>query len=181
MESVSTLVDDSSDDTFSAQDFRSSAEAGSWGSERDTSYHSFEEEAYSSLGPSSMSFEGSIPNLVNVNSEDDVFSASDIMEDTLSIPDDTSNKQLLAKVNDDPTLTLFERQNPSTELRAALRSISGTDEIGSKPNRKVLNALSKRGGNQRLRFEYLGMFPFQNVAEMLMSRGSRKRWQNQWK
>jgi DNA topoisomerase-3 len=173
VKSDSSAVDNANDDTFSAQDFRSSAEAGSWGSERDTSYHSFEEEAYSSLDHVSVSNGEKIPNLVTLNAEDDtVFGADGIMEEPLSVPDDASTEQTLAKANDDPTHTLFERQNPSTELRSALKSISGTDKIGSKPNRKVLNALSKRGGNQRLRFEYLGMFPFHNVAEMLMSKGA---------
>lgn len=145
-------------ETFSEQDFRSSADAGSWGSERDTTYHSFDEEAYSSL-----------------DSRNGPMSASrSINETTVSGNINSAARSVIDEEKGSSSRVPFARQEPSKDLLAALKRIMGTERIGKKPNHRALAALSKRGANQRLRFEYLGMFPFDSVSEMLMSRGSQR-------
>ena len=161
-------------ETFSTQDFRSSADAGSWGSERDKSYHSFDEEAYSSLD-----IEASLMNQSKLDGKQDGVPVDESPAN--NVFDRIRNSENMSG-DEKPTVAerscwlsrSFERQKPSYELCAALRRIDGTDKIGNKPNRKVLTALSKRGGDQRLRFEYLGMFPFDEVSAFFMSRESER-------
>lgn len=63
----------------------------------------------------------------------------------------------------------FKRDRPSRKLIAALEKITGSSEIGEEPDSKVLSSLSRGGNDQRLRFEYLGMFPLANVTDILIS------------
>jgi len=169
--------DDSSNEMFSAQDFRSSADAGSWGSERDTSYHSFDEEAYSSLDIDTTSLvDGAAVDSAELGGgvvvgEGPVDTTVDGQGESTDIR--AAQEPLLANKKISSVHAPFERQTPSAELCATLQRISGSEKIDAKPNRKVLSALSKRGGNRCLRFEYLGMFPFDDVADFLMSKGGK--------
>ncbi|CAB9507569.1 dependent RNA helicase [Seminavis robusta] len=157
--------------SFSEQDFRSSAVAGSWGSERDTSYHDFDDDAYSSL-------EAVGDNLL----EESLDGEEELGDDNL--PSDHGVRGIdlvLDSENDqDPALDpgsmeqapAFERQRPSKKLLEFLKRLDGTNKIGPSPRPDVLSKLSQRGGSdQCLRFEYLGMFPFEEVSELLMNRG----------
>ena len=150
-----------SDDTFSQQDFRSSADAGSWGAERDTSYHDFDDDAYKSLDADSVSMDVL---------EDESISAADTESTALSSDD-------VEMLDDQDTLisssTPFKRQQPSRKLRETLKLLSGSEEIGDidEPHANILRKLSERGSDQLTRFEYLGMFPFEGVSDFLMSKG----------
>jgi len=159
---------------FTGQDFRSSAKAGSWGSERDTSFYSFDEEAYSSLEMSDTSItvvEESVSSTqFNIESTDSV-------ESNQLVKDDTSQIEEVAAVATRQTEVLpFTRPSISRELKDALRRITGSLELSEIPRREVLNALSKKGADQRLRFEYIGSFPFESVVELLSRKDSK--WNN---
>ena len=171
---------------FSGQDFRSSAAAGTWGAERDTSYRSFDEDAYRSLDESLSSTEvsesieressestgyenGIIGKQELVVSQDDT---SDCMPDKSLHLGEGSTKRLDPV---DSSSRHSERAKPSGQLRNAMKRISGSNSMGEKPDGKLFTALSKRGENQRLRFEYLGLFPFSDVADLLKPRCSLNR------
>lgn len=168
---------------YSGQDFRSSAEAGSWGSERDKSYHSFDEEAYSDPGAALFS---------NVRSQgsNDVGSADNPKFDQGKLndcdgvrgnesrtdcaeKDESSNGNDFAEVRPGHTgrsdlKHAFQRPTPSDELLALLYNLTGSNEIRETPREDVWLALS-RNFDQKLKFEYLGMFPFETVVGLLTS------------
>jgi superfamily II DNA/RNA helicase/DNA topoisomerase IA len=146
--------DDATDSLFSAQDFRRDAEHGSWGAGRDTSYHEFDEEAYGSL--------------LDVSKE--VSQQPEAIRKFSPGNDDTSSIERSPFVNED---SFFERQNPSSELLNKLKSEIGDTFISQTPNRGFLQSLSK-GDNQYLRFEYLGLFPFPEVFNLLRSQQNKK-------
>ena len=168
----------SSEGVFSGQDFRSSADPGSWGSERDTAYHGFEEEAYSSLEASDSSFTleeyASSTEVVVGDGTSSVKLESSMQQEVVVDADDVEMDQ----ENESPGIPAAEplplaRPLVSKELKAALRRITGSAELSETPRRDVLNALSKKGADQKLRFEYIGMFPFEVIAELLSSRRNR--------
>jgi DNA topoisomerase III len=150
------------DDKYSGQDFRSSAAAGTWGSERDTSYHDFDKDAYSDLEPVSVDLHSSADD----EHEDLSISDDDLSEDSYESDDYADYETEVPSATAPPA---FERQLPSAELKRALGS--ATLEA---PTLKTYSLLS-RSNNQRLKFEYLGMFPFEDAAEILGSRN--KKWQ----
>ena len=164
-------------DQFSVQDFRSRAETGSWGSERDKSYHAFDNEAYRSL-------DGIVTTDTEESSTDDDDDDDDDALDAGTDTESTTGMDPVSLGSVDPrkldearfpavtntaTQPVFVRQEPSKELRQALRDMTGSENVADKPSRKILTAISKRGADQRLRFEYLGMFPFAEVSELLVS------------
>jgi len=178
-EGSTSSLSSSSEGVFSGQDFRSSADPGSWGSERDTAYHGFEEEAYSSLEASDSSF-----TLEEYASSTEVV----VGDRTRSVKVESSMQQQELVMDDDDVEMDQENESPgipaaeplplarplvSKELKAALRRITGSAELSETPNRDVLHALSKKGADQKLRFEYIGMFPFELIAELLSSRRNR--------
>ena len=141
--------------SFSAQDFRKDAEAGSWGAGRDTSYHAFDDEAYGKLD------EVSADALKQVSLE------SETNDDELIEADQLDNNNLDHELNRNK-VEPFHPQSPSKALRARLRQQNGRDELGDTPDRPFYHSLSK-GNDQILKFEYLGMFPFDQVKELLVS------------
>jgi len=143
-------------DKFSAQDFRRSAEEGSWGAQRDTSYKAFDDEAYSEFDPSAISV-GEVNEYGDQNSENNQEAKEEMQRD-------------FQEANTAEPIMAFKRENPSKKLSIELEKINGGKEIGDTPNEKALSALSRRGSDQRLHFEYLGMFQFEHVAEHLMAR-----------
>ena len=142
---------------FIGQDFRSKATAGSWGSERDTSFVAFDDEAYRSLDD----FDATIETSDDDTELETVSSSNEVLD---MLPEDEANKVLLPLV----------RQKPSKGLIEALERITGSKEVNRKPEKRILDALSKRGSNQRLRFEYLGMFEFDEVVDMLLSQRNKR-------
>jgi DNA topoisomerase-3 len=156
--------DDDSNDEFIGQDFRKDALTGSWGSERDIAYHSFDEEAYSSLD------EFDLPSIFSIDGpaeEDTVETDSPIDHQSGSFLEDF----IKSTKSEDASSLSSRRQRVSDDLRDALKQVANSDEIGDVPDRKVLSSLSNKGSDQRLRFEYMGMFPFEEVAELLGTNG----------
>ena len=140
-------------DEFSQQDFRRTAAKDSYGQGKDTAYRNFEEEAYAS------DLEG-IANISisELEQDDDTeMTSSDSSISDFSDEDDDIDTVI------DAAVTSFERKQPSQQLLNAV----GQDPIGDTPDKSVLNSLSK--GGQQLRFEYLGLFPFEMVSPLLMS------------
>eukprot|EP00980_Cylindrotheca_fusiformis_P023988 scaffold11292_cov116-Cylindrotheca_fusiformis.AAC.2 len=60
-------------------------------------------------------------------------------------------------------------KKPSRKLTEILSRTTGTATLGDKPSKEALSVLSK-SGDPRLRFEYIGRFPFPLVAPLLQSR-----------
>jgi len=150
--SLATQVDSGSDDDvhneeFSQQDFRRTAAEGSYGVGKDTSYRSFEDDAYSDDLDVDMS---------------DIVSDENFDIDEQNLADDQS------PVEDD--LVTSERIPPSEELLRAIADINGST-ISDMPDKAVLNALSR--SSQKLRFEYIGLFPFQDISPLLMTSSSK--------
>ena len=150
--SLATQADSGSDDDvhneeFSQQDFRRTAAEGSYGVGKDTSYRSFEDDAYSDDLDVDMS---------------DIVSDENFDIDEQNLADDQS------PVEDD--LVTSERIPPSEELLRAIADINGST-ISGMPDKAVLNALSR--SSQKLRFEYIGLFPFQDISPLLMTSSSK--------
>jgi hypothetical protein len=140
---VNRSEDDVHNEEFSHQDFRRTAIEGSYGVGKDTSYRSFEDDAYS---------------------DDLDLDISDIaMDDDF----DTDEQNLVdeQKLVEDEMAT-FKRIQPSEELKRAVADINGST-VSDTPDKAVLNALSKI--SQKLRFEYIGLFPFQAISPLLMT------------
>jgi len=149
--SLTTQVDSGSDDDvhneeFSQQDFRRTAAEGSYGVGKDTSYRSFEDDAYS---------------------DDLDVDMSDVSDENFDI-DEQNLADDQSPVEDD--LVTSERIPPSEELLRAIADINGST-ISDMPDKAVLNALSRR--SQKLRFEYIGLFPFQDISPLLMTSSSK--------
>ena len=136
-------------DEFSQQDFRRTAAEGSYGMGKDNSYRNFEDEAYSSDLDAVRDIEGEAVLTTELT-------VSDHLEDEI----DTEIEAAIDVVKS------FERKQPSKQLLKALTEISGSNVIADTPDKAIIDALSKRG--QMLRFEYLGLFPFNEVSQFLM-------------
>lgn len=151
--SFSTQVDSESDDDthneeFSEQDFRRTAAEGSYGAGKDTSYHAFEDDAYN---------------------DDLDFDISDIAPNDDKFDIDEQNLAHEQNQVEDELVTTKRIRLPSKELVKAVADINGST-IGDMPVKTILDALSKR--SQRLRFEYIGLFEFQDIAPLLMTSSS---------
>jgi DNA topoisomerase IA len=143
-------------DNFSGQDFRRTAVEGSYGAGRDTSYRSFDDEAYSN--------ESLIDEKVDlIENEDEATILDSGSNFNESVDCDVEMETTLSSRSDS-----FRREAPSKSLVETFRRISGDKEIGNQPDERVLQSLSKKGSDQRLRFEYLGMFSFDIVSPFLM-------------
>ena len=148
---------------FTGQDFRRTAVEGSYGAGRDTSYRSFDEEAYSSGSDASVS------STFTAATEKETIAEDDGMESEF---EEGSIEESIDE-NDIDVAASFQRQRPSRRLLEAIKQFTGSTEIGDVPDKSLLDSLSKRGrGNQKLRFEYLGMFPFDAISPFLMSQSS---------
>ncbi|KAL9189564.1 hypothetical protein ACHAXT_009239 [Thalassiosira profunda] len=141
---------DVTNDEFSHQDFRRTAAKDSYGLGKDDSYRDFEEEAYSTNTGTSAAIEQD----VSEDSDDDSSISASLDGEVEAIDDDD----------------IFERKEPSKKLTQALVEISGTSDARENPDKSILDALAKR--SQVLRFEYIGLFPFYLISEMLMTRSS---------
>ena len=171
--SSSLSLDDnenSSMERFTGQDFRSKAAAGSWGSERDTSFVAFDDEAYSSLD--------SLDEIDATGNDDTIQSDGSSVCDQISSDhtmDEQSNEEISERLVDGNPLDLpLLRQKQSKELRETLHQISGSKQVKDEPEKRVLDSLSKRGSNQRLRFEYLGIYEFDAVSALLSNQRSNR-------
>mmetsp|Transcript_13507 Transcript_13507/g.32873 ORF Transcript_13507/g.32873 Transcript_13507/m.32873 type:complete len:1427 (+) Transcript_13507:71-4351(+) len=161
---VQTIQSDTEEDVsdvYSGQDFRRDASAGSWGSGRDTSYHAFDEEAYSRFDDVSMAM-SDVPKQSSSKSEDR--SEDKVMQ----LPDNEANMKIFSSGS-----RVLERQQPSEALLDLTKRHTGRDDIGIKPNPQVLRDLSKQH-DQKLKFEYLGLFDFADVANLLGSQNQSK-------
>ena len=145
---------DESQEMFSAQDFRRDAAAGSWGAGRDTSYSEFDQEAYGDL-------EDISPEILE---QTEALSSADPFNEKPST-EETSSQSNLAMDSD----SLFERQPISNKLRDRLKAETGKTDVGETPDQRFYQSLSK-GNDQQLKFEYLGLFPFSEVFDLLKSR-----------
>ncbi|KAL3939460.1 MAG: hypothetical protein SGBAC_005824 [Bacillariaceae sp.] len=143
-------------DEFSGQDFRRHAVEGSYGAGRDTSYRSFDDEAYSSsVEVGSVEFQSPAP----------------------PVEADTPNADEVVNT-EEPVVTLpmpkLVESRPSRQLVEALDEMHQGKNLGNIPNAKIFATLSKNR-NQKLRFEYLGNFPFDKVFPLLQSTKQDKR------
>ena len=159
-------------DEFTAQDFRRTAVEGSYGAGRDTSYRSFDEEAYSSDNNDtsvSSAFTAATDEEAIESFETDNEEENDIDSGLKAVNVEESINE--KEVN---LTTSFQRQRPSQRLLDAIKESTGSSEVGDMPDKSLLESLSKKNrGNQKLRFEYLGMFPFDAISPFLMSQPSR--------
>ena len=155
---------------FTGQDFRRTAIEGSYGIGRDTSYRSFDEEAYSSSSDTTIS---SASTAVTEEESIETFEAESVEAISAeSEVEEGSRKDSISKISVDAVAS-FQRQRPSRRLQEAIKEITGSTDVGDVPNKSLLDSLSKKGrGNQKLRFEYLGMFPFDVVSPFLVSQSS---------
>lgn len=65
----------------------------------------------------------------------------------------------------------FVRQDPSKELLERYSYVTGTIKLSTRPNLDVIAALSLAAGvNPQIRFEYIGMFPYEVIGPLLKSR-----------
>ena len=183
-------------EVFTGQDFRRTAIEGSYG-RRDTSYRSFEEDAYVSITNSNIGAYDSIGSsssklntLIQIDeaSEQNNGTMDDFLSSTISFQvenDDSggSDSNLERTIIDedssedaiDVATNSFMRQPASQQLRQAIAEVNGLEIIDDVPDKSILEFLSKKDkrGNQKLRLEYLGMFPFDLVSPYLMSSSSR--------
>ena len=147
---------------FTSQDFRRTATEGSYGIGRDVSYREFDDDAYRTddtngnttekFEMSDDEFEAESQSLSGDNSSDEegIF---EIPPSVTAVPS-SSAAQVLA----------FDRPVPSAGLKRAIEENGGSVHF-DEPNKSMLKALSR---NQKLRFEYLGMFAFEQVVPLLM-------------
>ena len=132
---------------FTEQDFRRTAAEGSYGASKDTAYRSFDEEAYNDLD-----LKTDIKQL-----GDDITTITETDSDSSSSDDDS-----LKQAERD---NLFHRQKPSQELKLAVTRVNGMKGTDDVPSENVLSSLK----NQRLRFEYIGLYPFEAISPLLMN------------
>ena len=139
---------------FSDQDFRKTAESGSWGAGRDASYSEFDQDAYGPWG------------------------ASDTIKEGVNRSTSTRVELLDADLHPETPDTLtenykdwFSSTNPSKDLQMKLEQLAGDPTVfDNGPSQAVYKQLCNRGINQRLRFEYLGLFPFSEVSSLLLTK-----------
>ena len=144
--SVNT-ADDVVNEEFSEQDFRRTAAEGSYGAGKDTSFRSFDDNAYNDSS------------VIDNEYTDDFFADSE----TDGNSDYTSLDDELEVSSDEEK---HFRQQPSKQLLKAIERSSGTSQITDTPDNNVLNSLK---GNQLLRLEYIGLFPFNLISSLLMN------------
>jgi DNA topoisomerase-3 len=167
--SESSIIDTDgvvTNEEFSGQDFRRTAVEGSYGAGRDTSYRSFDEEAYSNASVNST--------FTAATDEETIQSFSGDEEDNDMDPESEEDivEESMNEVDIDVSAS-FQRQRPTRRLLDFIEKLTNSTEIGDVPDKTLLDSLSKKqGGNQKLRFEYLGMFPFDQVSRFLMSQSS---------
>lgn len=138
---------------FTAQDFRRTAAEGSYGVGKDTAYRTFEEEAYSD---SSRIDDGQLGLYDNK---------------TLADVETGTNPSSLGEstIHSDHDATIFYRQEPSKQLTRAISGMTGA-KIDDTPRKNILNSLRS---NQHLKFEYIGLFPFDKISSLLMNTSDR--------
>lgn len=141
---------------FSGQDFRRNAAEGTYGAGKDSSYRSFEDDAYSDVIEIDMS----------VSESNTLTTLESHLDPTMNDDVSVGEKDVL-----DTNTFEFKRSEPSTELLRAVAGIDGSSSIGVTPKKEVLDALSRK--SQKLRFEYIGLFPFQVISPLLMTSTSR--------
>ena len=192
---VSSLLDNNDDgnddldgaaavnEQFTGQDFRRTAVEGSYGLGKDISYRSFDDEAYSGISSFAAEDVESDDGDDEDTGETDMVSAVDTDEDsqfsdTPRESDFDDNDGI--KEEDDDELEravkpAFARPLPSKNLLQTLQRMYGSKEIGDSPSERTLKALSSKSpNNQRLRFEYLGLFPFHTIYPLLSKAESSK-------
>ena len=153
---TSTELTEVDNTQFSTQDFRRTAQEGTFGSERDTTYASFDQDAYASLENP----------IVKVETTERVASST-----TNAVGDETTPRSWSPDTTQDTTAgsEQFQRSEPSQELAQALHEIMGSSSLNENhPQKKVLRALSQRS-DERVRFEYIGHFPFSEIESILRS------------
>lgn len=147
-------------DEFSLQDFRRTAVKDSYGLGKDTAYRNFEEEAYNSdMGNSN---QGQAPSII--------FSSDSSINTSLDDEDGTFASETPSSTTVD-VVASFERKEPSRQLLQAITEISGSAVLDDTPDKSIIDQIAKRG--QKLRFEYLGLFPFHLISPLLMTSRSR--------
>lgn len=127
---------------FTEQDFRRTAAEGSFGVGKDTAYRSFDEEAYSDSDMDELEELGD-------TTTDEEFD-SDL--------EPQSDNESFSQIHIDAA---FYRQEPSKQLVKM-----ASEDISDTPSKGILNSLKS---NQRLRFEYIGLFPFSDISHLLMN------------
>eukprot|EP00536_Pseudo-nitzschia_multiseries_P002733 jgi/Psemu1/6184/gm1.6184_g len=142
---------------FTGQDFRRTAIEGSYGAGRDTSYRSFDEEAYSVKSDTSDSSISTTPEMNEIFSSIET-NNREVDDNDSQVKEGTGTNEF-PNTNESSMTSLFQRQRPAQKLRRLIEEINGSTEIGDVPD--------------KLRFEYLGLFPFDAVSPFLMSDSSR--------
>ena len=132
---------------FTEQDFRRTAAEGSYGASKDTAYRSFDDEAYNDVDP---------------NNELDQYNDDATTVDETDSDSSLSNGESSKSAKRDK---LFYRHKPSKELTKAVNQVNGLKGSVDVPSQNVLNSLK----NQRLRFEYIGLYPFGTISPLLVN------------
>ena len=81
---------------------------------------------------------------------------------TTSVSSDEKSEDLV-----DEAPSSYIKRRPSQQLTKAIFDITGSGNIGEKPDKKVMNTLGSR--SQLLKFEYIGLFPFSDISPLLMT------------
>lgn len=174
--------DNSSTSQYSAGDFRSQADRGSWGRDRDTSFQAFEEEAYGNWDAATFLADSKEPLSDEEHQEKFQEEGSAIDEDIWTDDDSLTEEGADSAVQhgdvDDVAIlpvthetgVSFARPRASKGLQDALMRMTGSGELGDTPNRSVMEALARVRTDPRLRYEYIGMFPFEDVVDLLVDR-----------
>ena len=141
-----TIVEDVINEEFTSQDFRRTAVEGSYGVGKDVAYRAFNEDAY-------------------IDSSLDEF---DMKKDIATTDDDVDRYLEFSSSQPDIENQIAETQlfKPSKGLAKAIERVNGSIDIKNGPNKNILDSLRN---NQFLRFEYIGLFPFNAVSTMLVN------------
>ena len=157
---------------FTGQDFRRTAVKGSYGAGRDTSFRAFDEAAYE-VGNNNSNEESTLMSGTNGKNGALFDTDRDGLNDIHSRFKEENKEASKNETKTDANFS-FQRQRPSQRLLDIVRESTGSSKIGVKPDKELIDSLSRKGGgNQKLKFEYLGMFPFDLVAPFLMSQPSK--------
>eukprot|EP00522_Entomoneis_paludosa_P006817 CAMPEP_0172460258 /NCGR_PEP_ID=MMETSP1065-20121228/36187_1 /TAXON_ID=265537 /ORGANISM="Amphiprora paludosa, Strain CCMP125" /LENGTH=1488 /DNA_ID=CAMNT_0013215231 /DNA_START=259 /DNA_END=4725 /DNA_ORIENTATION=+ len=144
--------------SFIGQDFRSTENSVSWVAEQDTSYKIFDQEAYRTLDLGA----GALPESILDNEDED----DSTMYTTTMSTDENSGDGI--KIEDDVDLSHdglpFQCPGMSSQLRTALKRLTGSSKLSINPNPELIQQLDKRE-----KWEYIGMFPFDDISEYLFS------------
>lgn len=139
---------------------------GHGGSERDTSYKNYDNEAYGSLDAAER-ISSLNKNDVNTISTQTSITNDSVMSDLSA---ESMKYQTKSEMTEPAVEAPFERSQLSQELQESLKRISGSNKVDAKPRRDVYSNLSQRSSNQKLQFEYLGLFPFDEVSSFLIKK-----------